>query len=116
MVWLMVMVGGGIGATLRYFVTRLMKILDYPNNWATIIVNLLGSFLLGISVHLAFLENVFLAFITVGVLGAFTTFSTFAFDIVKLVDQKRFWNALLFTFINLIGGIILFSLGYFIGL
>ncbi|WP_052126307.1 fluoride efflux transporter CrcB [Ureibacillus massiliensis] len=114
MVWLMVMVGGGIGATLRYFVTSLMKIQDYPNNWATIVVNLLGSFLLGISAHLAFLENVFLAFLTVGVLGAFTTFSTFAFDIVKLIDQKRFWNAILFIFLNLIGGLILFSLGYLI--
>ncbi len=48
MEWILVALGGGIGATLRYAVIRLSAKLEYPAFYATAIVNLLGSFLLGV--------------------------------------------------------------------
>ncbi|MDI7742164.1 fluoride efflux transporter CrcB [Lysinibacillus fusiformis] len=114
MEWLIVSLGGGVGATLRYLVQVWVVKSRVSSYWATAIVNILGSFVLGIASHTAFESNSISAFFTVGVLGAFTTFSTFAFDMVKLVDAKKWVTVLLFMGVNLIGGIIAFWFGWII--
>ena len=114
MEWIVVSFGGGIGASLRYFVQLWVAKSRVPSYWATAIVNLIGSFMLGLASHAAIVSSDTLAFLTVGVLGAFTTFSTFAFDIVKLTEARKWGTTLLFIAVNLLGGIAIFSIGWII--
>lgn len=109
----MISIGGGVGATLRYAVTLLITKMNYPANYATAIVNIIGSFLLGMV-----LQNLngefLLSFLAIGILGAFTTFSTFAFDLVNLYNERRIRAALLYLSINLVGGLLMFAVGFYI--
>ncbi|MDN4493413.1 fluoride efflux transporter CrcB [Ureibacillus aquaedulcis] len=112
MEWIIVALGGGVGATLRYFVQLWIGKMKLPSYCATAIVNILGSFILGITSHIMIESSSLMAFLTMGVLGAFTTFSTFAFDIVKLMEVKNRGMAFLFIAVNLVGGILAFWLGW----
>ncbi len=104
-------IGGGVGATLRYLVQLLVKRM-MASYWATASVNVLGSLLLGFASHEAIDSSSMMTFLTVGVLGAFTTFSTFAFEMVNLMDTKKWGTACLNLSTNLIGGIMAFSMGW----
>ncbi|MEK9198585.1 fluoride efflux transporter FluC [Ureibacillus sp. 179-F W5.1 NHS] len=112
MEWILVALGGGIGATLRYSTQLLIQQKKFPTFWATAIVNIIGSFLLGKTGSWTLFESTLLSFLTIGVLGGFTTFSTFAFDLVKMIDSKKWGKALFFTGINLLGGILFFWIGW----
>lgn len=114
MEWIIVAFGGGVGALLRYLVQQLIVQTKISSYWATATVNIIGSFLLGIATHRGVDSSTLLAFLTVGVLGGFTTFSTFAVDIVKLVESKKWCMAVIFIGVNLIGGILAFSAGWII--
>ncbi len=89
-----VAVGGALGAVSRYVVYVLAGLLlgtGFP--YGTLIVNIVGSFVMGVLV-----EGMALAwtipeqarmFLTVGILGAFTTFSTFSLDVAVLYERGR---------------------------
>ena len=90
----MVAMGGAVGASLRFFTTSLFKYV-YPSlPLGTFIANILGSFLIGYL--MGYLENKFLSenfiryFLIIGVLGSYTTFSTFSYEIVDLFNNKKF--------------------------
>ncbi|PYF03949.1 CrcB family protein [Ureibacillus chungkukjangi] len=112
MEWIMVSFGGGVGAALRYLVQLWIVKIKISSYWATASVNVLGSIFLGIASHGVIESSTILAFLTVGILGAFTTFSTFAFDIVKLIEAKKWRTVFLFISVNLIGGILGFLIGW----
>ena len=95
--WLAVAGGGAIGACLRFATSLWIGVPAMPAwPWATFGVNLVGSFLFGfLAVALASLpvgELWRLALMT-GMLGALTTFSTFSFELVRLVEMKAFGMA-----------------------
>lgn len=78
--------GGAVGALGRHYVAgQAMRLLGPGFPWGTLLVNVLGCFAMGLLVELfarAFNPGQELrAFLTVGVLGAFTTFSTFSLDV-----------------------------------
>ena len=86
--------GGAIGASLRFFTSNLFKYI-YPNlPLGTFVVNVLGSFLIGLLMN--FLENKIISenfiryFLIIGVLGSYTTFSAFSYEIVDLFNNKKF--------------------------
>lgn len=112
MEWFIIALGGGIGATLRYGVQQIIARFSLPNNWSTIIVNLFGSFLLGVASKWATESNILLTFLTIGILGAFTTFSTFAFDIIKLIDNKKWSTVMVYLSFSLFGGLFAFFCGW----
>lgn len=93
MMVLWVAFGGAIGAAARYLVgvqaVRLFG-LDFP--WGTMIVNVVGSFAMGIVISLFALKlqasQEVRAFLTTGVLGGFTTFSAFSLDFAVLAERK----------------------------
>lgn len=86
----LVFLGGGIGAAARYGLQGLVyRFLPATFPYGTIAVNILGSFLIGFL--MAFFEERFLVmpslrvFLTIGVLGGFTTFSSFSYETVMLL-------------------------------
>jgi len=89
---LAVALGGAVGAVGRHFVTRqFMHALGTGFPWGTLAVNVIGSLVLGILTEVMALRwSVGLetrAFIITGVLGAFTTFSTFSLDFAILYER-----------------------------
>ena len=90
--------GGAIGATLRDLVmSGVGNVVGLAFPWGTMAVNVVGSFVLG-----ALVETMALvwspgaelrAFLVVGILGAFTTFSTFSLDVVTLYERGAFMEA-----------------------
>jgi fluoride exporter len=84
--------GGALGASARYLTwvgaTRLFG-LGFP--WGTLIVNVVGSFLMGVLIVMLAERDAmrFAPFLTVGLLGGFTTFSAFSLDAVTLVERGQ---------------------------
>ena len=85
---LIVAVGGAVGAALRYLIGEWVAHDGFP--YATLCVNLIGSLLLGVltvSVAQHLISANFALLLATGVLGAFTTMSTFSVETVTLFDQ-----------------------------
>jgi len=95
---LAVAVGGAVGSVARYLVgvgsTKLFG-LAFP--WGTLLINVAGSFLIGAFAEMFALRwNLSQAtqvFLTVGICGGFTTFSTFSLDAYVLIERGEFWAA-----------------------
>lgn len=88
-------VGGAGGALARYGAGRALTAWHGAEAaWSTMIVNVTGAFALGVAVSLLSGRPGVLALLVVtGFLGAFTTFSTFAWDGVALFRERSFWVA-----------------------
>ena len=104
--WLFVAVGGAIGACLRFGMTELLVLLlgrHFP--YGTLVVNVVGSFVMGLAYalisHGHVLEHPMKPLLMVGILGALTTFSSFALDTVVLLQHGAYLKALLNIALNL---------------
>lgn len=111
-----VLMGGLVGSATREAVARLAAWPDFPV--ATLIVNLVGSLLLGI--YLARREHRrapgwSLQFWAIGALGSFTTFSAFSLDVVRLLDGGRAGVALAYVVASIVGGVCLAVFGRRLG-
>lgn len=100
----LVALGGAIGAALRFLtglaVLRLFGSGDFP--LAIIIVNVIGSFLMGVFVVLAAQRGLthFSPFVMTGLLGGFTTFSAFSLETVTLIDRGQMGSAALYIVLS----------------
>jgi CrcB protein len=108
--------GGALGATLRYAVSEWVSVESFP--YATLSVNLIGSFLLGVlAVGLA--QNLLSAnmalLLGMGVLGAFTTMSTFSLETVQMFEQGKGSLAIVYVALTMALGPLLALLGWKIG-
>ncbi|MFN8412862.1 MAG: fluoride efflux transporter CrcB [Anaerolineales bacterium] len=114
---LLVGIGGFIGSVLRYLVSgavqNSMKRLDFP--YGTLAVNLIGCFVIGILAQYGESRGVFSnesrAFIFIGILGGFTTFSSFGNDTINLVRESFVTNAFLNVGANVLLGLFAVWLG-----
>lgn len=116
---LMVAAGGAAGAAARYLVYVLAgQFLGTGFPFGTLIVNIVGSFIMGVLV-----EGMALAwtigeqmrlFLAVGVLGAFTTFSTFSLDVGLLYERARIALIALYISVSVIGSIGALFLGMYL--
>ncbi len=112
---LLVILGGSVGALCRYGVSLLaVRFLGTRFPFGTLVVNLSGCFLVGLSLALAdrglniMSPSARLFFVT-GFLGAMTTFSAFALETVNAVRAETYWiAAAIFLSNNLIGGALVF--------
>src|SRR5918912_1508038 len=98
MVYLIVFLGAGIGGAMRHGVNvAAVRLLGYEFPFGTLIVNVLGSFLIGILAgYFAFRPGIgqhMRLFLTTGVLGGFTTFSAFSLDTALLVERQAYGMA-----------------------
>jgi CrcB protein len=114
---LFVALGGALGSVCRYLLSTwtqtISKSIDFP--YGTLTVNLIGCFVIGFLAQLAEARGVFTsesrAFMFIGILGGFTTFSSFGNDTVNLLRDGETWNALANVGANVILGLTLVWLG-----
>ena len=102
--------GGALGAVARHFISHWSVValgIGFP--WGTLTVNVVGCFALGVVVEVMALiwspAAEWRAFLTVGVLGAFTTFSAFALDISILHERGEMLQAILYVTVSVAGSI-----------
>jgi len=113
--WLYVAVGGGLGALLRYGLSGWVQGWTAgPFPWGTMTVNVVGSLLLGFTV--VWLETTTTSvewrqFATIGLLGAFTTFSTFSYEAITLLRAGDRWGATGYAAGSLAGGLVGVGIG-----
>lgn len=101
MPWIVVAAGGAVGATLRHGVNQIaLQAMgpDFP--WGTLAVNVFGSFMMGMLVgafaHFWDASQTLRLFLTVGVLGGFTTFSAFSLDSILMLQKGQMVEAMLY--------------------
>ncbi len=97
--------GGACGASLRFYISQLvLNWLGKGFPFATLMVNITGSFVMGLLYQLIEQEileiNVHRTLIGIGFLGAFTTFSTFSLDSVLLIQQGYLLKAAINILLN----------------
>ncbi|MGA0934602.1 MAG: fluoride efflux transporter CrcB [Pseudohongiellaceae bacterium] len=115
MTYLAVAFGGALGAMSRFFVYNafIRSSSTYP--WATFTVNVVGSFLIGMAFVLITermeMGPYWRGVVTVGFLGAFTTFSTFSMDVIGLLEQGEITRAILYVLSSVVVCIIAAWLG-----
>lgn len=117
--WLAVAAGGASGACLRFGTTLWLGVPAMPAwPWATFSVNLLGSFLFGLlTVALASMtsSDAWRLAIMTGMLGALTTFSTFSFELLRMVEVKAHGLAACYAIVSLLACVTLAMLGLTLG-
>lgn len=117
---LLVAFGGGFGAWLRFLVGRAwvaaigpIRASDFP--WGTLTVNILGSLLMGMLVgwlaRFGSHGEATRLLLAVGVLGGFTTFSSFSLDIASLAGRGELGVAAFYTALSVVAGVVSLFLG-----
>lgn len=114
--------GGALGAVMRYLFTNIIsQSLESENSilWGTFGVNAIGSFLIGLSAAYFFKQGgdaqSFKMLLNIGILGGFTTFSTFSFENVELIQSGQFFTACIYIFASVLISISLCLLSFLIG-
>ncbi|RMG62958.1 MAG: fluoride efflux transporter CrcB [Calditrichaeota bacterium] len=119
--WRILIVGAGgfVGAVLRYAVSGWVhRLVPAVFPFGTLTVNVVGSFCLGLLMSMA--ETWVIApglrvFLTVGLLGAFTTFSTFSYETMVLFQERSFLLGFLNIAVSLILGLAAALAGLIVG-
>ena len=113
---ILVATGGASGAVLRFILTNLSKSLFTSSLYGTFAVNVIGSLLIGYLITSDIGKNIsdnFLKFfLIIGLLGSFTTFSAFSYEIVNLMMSKK----LLFSFFYIFFSVIVCILSAYLGM
>ena len=105
-----VFIGGGIGSVLRFMVNKIKFISENNIPYPTLISNILGCFILGLVLGY-FLKNenpnsILFVFLTVGICGGFTTFSSFSYENLELLENGQIFTFLTYMFGSLVVGMI----------
>jgi CrcB protein len=115
-----VFIGGGIGAVFRYWMYGVAGKLigaDFP--YGTLIVNIFGCFMIGFLMSV--FEERFIVqpalriFLTIGILGGFTTFSTFSFETVALLQEGSYFFGVVNIVVTFVGTLTVAWFGLVIG-
>lgn len=118
--YIAVAVGGAIGAMLRYYLGgSILSRTAVPFPTATFVINVTGSFILGLFLTLAterFNVNPHLRLaVAVGFVGAYTTFSTFEYETARLVEDRDLIRAFLYVVLSFTVGFAAVWLGIIAG-
>lgn len=99
---LMIALGGGLGAVSRYLIgAQALRLFGTHFPWGTLSVNIIGSFAMGILIELTALRisvtPEMRAFLVIGLLGGFTTFSAFSLDVSLMMERHQMGLAALYV-------------------
>ncbi len=112
---LVIAIGGALGAIARYLIEKFFPSPPGTIPWATLIINISGSFLLGVVVTLT--TEIWdpspykRAFLGVGFCGGYTTFSTWMVESALLINEAKVSLALGYVLISLVLGVIAVYIG-----
>ncbi len=116
---LLVAIGAAIGGVARYLIGGWLASLlgpDFP--WGTVFVNVTGSFVIGVVLVLVqggALPAGARPFVAVGILGGYTTFSTYSYETLELIIDGNYEVAVINVFVQLVLGLIGVYLGVVLG-
>lgn len=111
-----VALAGAVGALLRWRVGVAVGVRSFP--WATLAVNVVGCFALAVVLAgpaASRWSPTVSTGLAVGLLGAFTTFSTFGYETLTLLRTERWTMAASYIVLSLAGGLAATGLGYLLG-
>lgn len=92
MTWVLIAIGGAAGAILRHIATL---VITAP--LATVVVNIIGCFLMGMAFVLLAGRGYSAPLVMTGLLGGFTTFSAFSLDALRLAEAGRIADAVIYV-------------------
>ncbi|MBS4042593.1 MAG: fluoride efflux transporter CrcB [Chitinophagaceae bacterium] len=110
---LLVAFGGATGSILRYLTYYLIPTKTF--NWATLLVNIIGSLLIGLLAGYLTkitINNNWHLVLIVGFCGGFTTYSAFSWDILQLFQQQKIFLAICYAIAMLVLGLLFTFIGY----
>ena len=109
--FILVGAGGAVGSLLRYGVALWFGASRFP--WGTLTVNLVGSFALGLlmAYALGLWPTAIVAGLAVGLVGGFTTFSTFAWEALTMTQAGGIGRAAIYLAVSVAGGLLAALLG-----
>ncbi|KMK74714.1 fluoride efflux transporter CrcB [Alkalihalobacillus pseudalcaliphilus] len=112
-------VGALVGAPLRYVLGEWFKAKFTERIWplAMVIVNMLGSFGLGVFATFIFFHEVSSStqlLIATGFFGSFTTFSTFSVEAFLFLKERRYRFMAVYLFLSIVGSVFSFAVGYWL--
>ena len=116
---LLVGVGSFIGGAMRYWLSTLIKTSFHTTfPWQTIIVNLIGCFVIGMFIgifnRIGSSSNSMSLLLTTGLCGGFTTFSAFAKEGMQMIQSNDITAFFFYIGISVIGGLLLVAFSYWI--
>ena len=110
--------GSFLGGAARYLVSISMKTVGKGFPWGTLVVNLVGCLVIGLLwgffSKTSSEGNTWALFVTVGICGGFTTFSTFSKEALMLLQAGNFMSLMAYVSISVIAGTALVAAGYYL--
>ncbi|MBD3231482.1 fluoride efflux transporter CrcB [Candidatus Dependentiae bacterium] len=99
------MLGGIFGTFLRYEISYVLfeRVFKFLTPWPTLIVNVMGAFLIGLLYEICIISScslLFKKFLIIGFLGAFTTFSTYSLEVINLIRTGEIQKALIYIILS----------------
>ena len=112
----MVIAGGVFGSSLRFFSTTIFRYFIPSLPIGTLFVNIVGCFFIGILMSYLEYKNfsqIFIKyFLIIGLLGSYTTFSAFSFEIFEMFNNRKIFLPFIYIFVTLSLCIIFTFIGY----
>ena len=108
---LLVMTGGALGAAARYHLGRLIFHfggMGFP--YGTLVANVSGGFLMGVLAAVLarsdFVDEPWRLLLGVGLLGGFTTFSTFSLELLNMIERSEWGTAIGYAMLSVVGAVL----------
>ena len=105
--YLVIFIGGGLGANLRYVISLLVRGLSLKPWVATLAANLIGCFLYFMFERYLDILKSHNEFVRIGILGSLTTFSAFSYEVVMSYKSGKIEEAGMILFLNIFFGILI---------